>query len=205
MPMDSYALVLRWAHVLAAIVAVGGLFFARFGLLPALQTFDEATRNRIHEAIRGKWLPWVIGAISLLLVTGLLNFLLFNARVKTEGWNDGFWMKETSYHALFGAKFLLAMAVFYFASALVGRGEGTQWIRNNRARWFSITLALAVAAVLVSGWMRQLHTGPNSQQDNSSGVRIEGFETIENDNRYKGDEAGSSFREEENASPKAEL
>ncbi len=204
MPMDSYALILRWAHVLAAIVAVGGLFFARFGLLPALQTFDEATRNRIHDAIRSKWLPWVIGAISMLLVTGLLNFFLFNARVKLEGWNDGFWMKDTAYHALFGVKFLLAMAVFYFASALVGRGESTQWIRNNRAKWLSITLTMAVTAVLLSGWMRQLHTGPNSPQEHSSGVQIEDIETIENDNRYKGDEAGSSFREDEKASPKPE-
>ena len=34
--MDPTLLLLRWAHILAAIVAVGGLVFARFGLLPAL-------------------------------------------------------------------------------------------------------------------------------------------------------------------------
>ena len=36
MPMDPVTLALRWAHVLAAIVAMGGLVFARYGLLPAL-------------------------------------------------------------------------------------------------------------------------------------------------------------------------
>ena len=160
--MDPTTLLLRWAHILAAIVAMGGLVFARFGLVPALVDLDEQTRDRIHESIRRRWLPWVIGAITVLLASGLANFLLFNARVKAEGWNDGLWMRQTSYHALFGAKFLLAMVVFYFASALVGRGEGTAWVRRDRAKWLTVTLGLALAVVLVSGWMRQLHTGPNA-------------------------------------------
>jgi len=161
--MDYTALLLRWAHILAAIVAMGGLVFARFGLVPALADIDAATRDRIHDAIRRRWLPWVIGAITVLLATGLANFLIFNARVKAdpEFWGAT-WMRQTSYHALFGAKFLLAMVVFYFASALVGRGEGTQWVRNDRAKWLSVTLVLALAVVLLSGWMRQLHTGPNA-------------------------------------------
>ena len=170
--MDPTTLVLRWAHILAAIVAMGGLVFARYGLLPALAEVEESTRDRIHDAIRRRWLPWVIGAITVLLVSGLANFLIFNARVKAEGWAGGEWMRQTSYHALFGAKFLLAMVVFYFASALVGLGEGTQWVRNDRAKWLSVTLGLALAVVLVSGWMRQLHTGPDVAVADG-GVRIE--------------------------------
>ena len=80
--MDPTTLVLRWAHILAAVIAVGGLAFARFGLLPALVDFDEETRAKIHESIRRRWLPWVIGAITVLLASGLANFLLFNALVK---------------------------------------------------------------------------------------------------------------------------
>ena len=156
-------LLLRWAHVLAAIAAVGGLAFARFGLVPALAEFDAHTQERIHDAIRRRWLPWVIGAITVLFASGLANFLIFNGRVKAapEFWGIT-WMRDTSYHALFGAKFLIAMVMFYFASALVGRGAGTQWVRNDRARWLSVTLLLGLAVVLISGWMRQLHTGPNS-------------------------------------------
>ncbi len=160
--MDPTTLLLRWAHVLAAVIAMGGLVFARFGLLPALTNFDSATRENIHESIRRRWLPWVIGSITVLLASGLANFLLFSSRVKAENWNEGEWMRQTGYHALFGAKFLLALVVFYFASALVGRGAGTQWVRNNRSTWLSVTLGLALAVVLLSGWMRQLHTGFNT-------------------------------------------
>ena len=189
MTLDPVTLVLRWAHVLAAIVAMGGLVFARFALVPTLAEMDEESRERIHAGVRRRWLPWVIGAITVLLVSGLLNFLIFQVRVSppreggltdfvttiapgvtAEGWEDGAWMRTTHYHALFGAKFLLAMAAFYFASALVGRGAGTQWVRNDRAKWLSVTLGLSLAVVLLSGWMRQLHTGPAYDPD--AGVRM---------------------------------
>ena len=165
MSMDPITLVLRWAHVLAAIVAMGGLVFARFALVPTLAEMDEEARERIHAGVRRRWLPWVIGAITVLLASGLANFLVFNARVKAEGWENGAWMRMTNYHALFGAKFLLAMAAFYFASALVGRGAGTQWVRNDRAKWLSVTVGLLLAVVVLSGWMRQLHTGPAYDPD----------------------------------------
>jgi len=171
---DPVLLLLRWAHILAAIIAMGGLFFARFGLLPGLEIVDAETRDRIHDAIRRRWLPWVIGAITVLLATGLVNFLLFNALVKESGWAGGMWMKQTGYHTLFGAKFLLALAVFYFASALIGRGESTQWVRDDRAKWLGITLWLALGTVLLSGYMRQLHTGPNIAVDSNGGVGMEG-------------------------------
>ena len=171
---DPILLLLRWAHILAAIIAMGGLFFARFGLLPGLEIVDAETRDRIHDAIRRRWLPWVIGAITVLLATGLTNFLLFNSLVKESGWAGGMWMKQTGYHALFGAKFLLALAVFYFASALVGRGESTQWVRDDRAKWLGITLWLALGTVLLSGYMRQLHTGPNIAVDSDGGVGMGG-------------------------------
>lgn len=194
--MDPTLLALRWAHVLAAIVMMGGLVFARFALLPALEAEETATRDRIHDAIRRRWLPWVIAAITLLLASGLANFILFNARVKEEGWANGAWMRQTSYHAIFGVKFLLAMVVFYFASGLVGRGAGTQWMRNARGRWLSVTLALALGIVLISGWMRQLHTGPHVGDD--GGVRIEAATgraaAAEEENRYRDGTAGSTFR-----------
>ncbi|MFM9058206.1 MAG: hypothetical protein ACKOSQ_03600 [Planctomycetaceae bacterium] len=170
MPMDPVSLVLRWAHVLAAVVAMGGLVFARVALVPALSELDADTRDAIHERIRRRWLPWVSGAIAVLFGSGLVNFLLFNSRVKAEGWAGGAWMRLTNYHFLFGVKFALAMVVFYFASALTGRKAGTQWVRNDRAKWLSVTLGLTVAVVLLSGWMRQLHTGPALDPD--AGVRM---------------------------------
>jgi uncharacterized membrane protein len=164
--MDPLSVVLRWAHVLAAITALGGLLFARFAFVPAAEDLGEETAERLHEGVRRRWLPWVIGAITLLLASGLTNYVLLIRRVKEapELWGAD-WMRQTGYHGLFGVKFLLAMIVFYLASGLVGRGAGTQWIRNARRQWLSVTVGLGVAIVLISGWMRQLHTGANDLPD----------------------------------------
>ena len=164
--MDPLTLLLRWAHVLAAIAALGGLLFARFAVVPAAEELGSETADRLHAGIRRRWLPWVIGAITLLLASGLVNYVLLIRRVKDapELWG-GDWMRQTGYHTLFGVKFLLAMIVFYLASGLVGRGAGTQWIRDARRQWLSVAVGLGVAIVLISGWMRQLHTGANDLPD----------------------------------------
>jgi hypothetical protein len=127
----------------------------------------------------------VIGAITLLLASGLANFLLFNDAA--QAWEDGTWMKQTKYHALFGVKFLLALGVFYLASGLVGRGEGTAWIRANRGKWLSVTLLLAVGVVMISGWMRGLHVGPNRLPDEgAAGVQLESVEVSLGDEGLEG-------------------
>ncbi len=164
--MDPITLLLRWAHVLAAIAALGGLLFSRFALVPAAEELGSETADRLHAGIRRRWLPWVIGAITLLLASGLTNYILLMRRVKDapELWG-GDWMKQTGYHALFGVKFLLAMILFYLVSGLVGRGASTQWIRDARKQWLSVAVGLGVGVVLISGWMRQLHTGANDLPD----------------------------------------
>jgi uncharacterized membrane protein len=164
--MDPITLLLRWAHVLAAIAALGGLLFARFALVPAAEELGSETADRLHAGVRRRWLPWVIGAITLLLASGLTNYILLIRRVKDapELWG-GDWMRQTGYHALFGVKFLLAMILFYLASGLVGRGASTQWIRDARKQWLSVAVGLGVGVVLISGWMRQLHTGANDLPD----------------------------------------
>lgn len=70
-------------------------------------------------------------------------------------------------------------------------------MRNDRAKWLSVTLGLTLAVVMLSGWMRQLHTGQNLSGD-ENGVRIEiesgvGMERG-SDTRYQDDEAGANFR-----------
>ncbi len=197
--MDPLLLLLRWMHIFGAVLLVGGLCFSRFALLPALADTEEDSREKLQERIRRKWLPWVIIAITLLLVSGLANFLLFNSTVTSQGWGNGEWMKQTSYHTIFGVKFLLALLVFYFASGLVGRGSGTAWIRSDRARWLGVTLGLAVAIIILSGWLRNLHTGPNQAFTAELGVAL-GVDSVPNDtteeDRYKSTEAGSAFREQ---------
>ena len=173
---EPLGLLLRWGHILAAVVALGGLFFSRFALLPALDDLDEAARQRVHDGVRRSWLLWVIGAITILLVTGLVNYLLIISRSGSEAWGgDGrAWMRFHKYHAFMGAKILFAFALFYVASAIVGRGEGSRWARDDRRKSLGIALGLGLAVVIISGYLRQTHTGPNVVAREDGGARMGG-------------------------------
>jgi uncharacterized membrane protein len=203
--MDPVTLLLRLAHVLAAIAALGGLLFARFAFVPAAEELGAETADRLHAGVRRRWFPWVIGAITLLLASGLANYVLLMRRVKAapELWG-GDWMGQTGYHALFGVKFLLAMIVFYLASGLVGRGAGTQWIRDARKQWLSVTVGLGVAVVLISGWMRQLHTGANDLPDPVKAYARTYLDDIEAANAAGAREDDDSARGGSRASPAGE-
>ncbi len=58
-------------HVLAAVVWVGGMFFAYCLLRPVLTTVEEPQRLALWARICTKFFPWVWLCIIVLLVSGL--------------------------------------------------------------------------------------------------------------------------------------
>ena len=54
-------------HILAAVVWVGGMFFAHQVLRPAAGALDPGPRLMLWERVLGRFFPWVIAAIVLLL------------------------------------------------------------------------------------------------------------------------------------------
>lgn len=139
------ALVLRWVHVLSAILGVGGAMFVRFALLPAAATLDDAAHAQLKEAVRVRWARFMHAAVGLLLVSGLANFAL---KVTT-------YKLPPLYHMLFGIKFLLALAVLGIASVLVGKSKLAVKLRERQAFWLNVNIALAVVVVCLSGGLRQ--------------------------------------------------
>jgi len=65
-------------HALAAVVWVGGMFFAHIILRPALMDEPPATRLGIWIRVLSRFFAWVWGAVAILPVTGYalvyLNF-----------------------------------------------------------------------------------------------------------------------------------
>lgn len=73
--MMGFALAL---HLLAAVVWVGGMFFAWMVLRPAAGTLEPPQRLRLWDDSFGRFFPWVWGSVILLPVTGVwLIFRLF--------------------------------------------------------------------------------------------------------------------------------
>lgn len=152
--VDMVGLVLRWMHILAALMAAGGTFFSYFALLPAVGTLSEPVRKEFAEQVRRRWAPWVMVSILFLLVSGLVNFVLL-----TRGPLKGY--QVSLYHAMFGVKFLLALAVFWLASVLSGRSPATASFRQNARTWAGLNAVLIVVIVMISGVMRGMHIAVN--------------------------------------------
>ena len=140
MDVDLPGVISRWAHVGTAIILVGGTFFMRFVLHPALDESSEELMTRV----RSRWKKFVHGGIALFLISGFYNY--FQAMPLHKG--DGL------YHGLIGTKLLLAFFVFFLASVLVGRSPGTQKYRDNAPKWAGILVIVAVLIVAISGFVK---------------------------------------------------
>jgi uncharacterized membrane protein len=57
-------------HTLAAVVWVGGMFFAHQVLRPAAATLEPGPRLTLWSHVLGRFFGWVFAAIVLLLLTG---------------------------------------------------------------------------------------------------------------------------------------
>lgn len=145
--MTILALVLRWMHIVPAVVAGGATIFARLALLPALSTLPDAERGRFKETIDRRWRAVVMACITLLLVSGVANFVLYQAPAHRG---------QPLYHALFGIKVLAALIVFFLASALSGRSAAFASIRADARSWAGLAAALVVVIVLISGVLRSI-------------------------------------------------
>jgi uncharacterized membrane protein len=65
-------------HLLAALIWVGGMFFAYVVLRPAaMDTLEPPQRLRLWDAVFSRFFNWVWSAIGVLLVTGLYMIYLY--------------------------------------------------------------------------------------------------------------------------------
>lgn len=137
-------LISRWFHILAAIAAVGGTIFARFVVIPSLETLPPAQRDELHAKMRAIWSKIVAMSIAFLLLSGLYNFIMTVRLYTLPKW----------YHPLFGTKFLIAMVIFALASLLSGKTAAAQKLRQNAKFWMNLNIFLAVVVVCISGYLR---------------------------------------------------
>ena len=143
----------RVLHVGTAIVLVGGTVFMRCVLMQAAAGLPEAEHDALRQRLLGRWKRVVHAGIGLLLLSGFYNYI--QAIPKHRG--DGL------YHGLLGTKMLLAVVVFFLATALVGRSKAFERMRQNRAKWMGVMIILAALIVVISGFVKV--RGPSGNPD----------------------------------------
>ncbi len=145
-------LLVRWIHIGCATTAIGAPFFVRFALMPAAtQSLDDATHQKLRQAINARWRHIVYALITLFILTGLYQFLVptrVDGVLVTARWRDFSPEDQRLYHMVFGIKMLAAFSIFFLASALAGRSETFAVIRK-KAKLF-VTILLLLAAILLA-------------------------------------------------------
>ncbi|MBI5092448.1 MAG: hypothetical protein HZB26_08385 [Candidatus Hydrogenedentes bacterium] len=141
-------LAMRWTHILTAITAIGGTIFIRFVLIPVAESvLDDETHARLRAGLVKRWQKFVHTCIMMFLISGFYNYF-----VVTGPAHSG----QPLYHALFGIKFLLALAVFGLAVVLTSTKDWSKGIRANAKTWLGLLVALGVVVVMVSGVMKNI-------------------------------------------------
>lgn len=145
--IDWPAVALRWLHVVAAVIALGGAIFMRQVLMPAAQQLPDEPHRQLRDDVRRRFGRLFLAALVTLMLTGLYNYVMIEVpRHRGQG----------AYHGLIGGKILLALAVFFLGSALTGRAAAFEGIRRNARAWLGVNILLALAIVLLAGIARAL-------------------------------------------------
>lgn len=133
----------QWVHLISAVMAVGGMGFMLFILMPSLRVLGEEARAQLVKTVmsRFRWVSW--GAILLLTASGLYN-ISKHAWEARWGW----------YWGLLTLKISLAFLVFAIALLLTLPVPAFERFRAKRKTWLSISLSLAVAVILISAYLR---------------------------------------------------
>lgn len=145
-------LVSRVLHILGAIILVGGLFYLRMVVVPAVPTGNKASADAWFGGRRGAWAKWVGIAAALLIVTGLFNY------IEIAKAND----LATSYHMIAGIKILVALVLIFFASLIAGRSPLADQLRERMVFWLGVTLLVGVLVVILGSVLRSYPHTPKS-------------------------------------------
>ena len=92
----------------------------------------------------------------MLLLSGIVNFYFVLKSDRLDLAEN-----KSLYHSLMGSKIILAMVVFFLASALTGRAKGLQGLRQKAGFWLGVNLALAAVIIAIAGYLKVAVTAAN--------------------------------------------
>jgi len=138
-------------HVLAAVVWVGGMFFAILILRPASGDLEPKDRLPLWGRVFQKFFPWVWTSLIVLFATGY--WMIFSKY-------HGFAGLPTYIHLMHGVAWIMLLVYLHlwFApykrfKAALAAGEPPVAAKNlNQIRWLVVTnLCLGLITVLIAG------------------------------------------------------
>jgi putative copper export protein len=129
---------MRWLHLASMTALVGGILYARFVIAPSESDLSTEGRTTLDDRAARHFRPMVYGAIALLVVSGLFNYMTKPGR-------------STLFHALFGIKILLALHVFSVSILIAQPGNK----RRNRQMFGAAVSGLII--LLIASYLKGIN------------------------------------------------
>ena len=139
-------IVSRALHLLSAIILGGGVFYIR-------SVLAETGPDAYFGGRRQVWARWIAVTSTVLIATGLFNYIMFVRDAKVPGATA----LPPTYHMLFGVKFLLAIGVMGVASIVAGKTAAAERARASMPRWLNMAWTGIMAIVVIGALMRFFH------------------------------------------------
>lgn len=152
-------LLIRWGHILPAVLLAGGTWYMVLALHPAVSGMEDPQRTALKDQIRARWSKVVMVCAGLLLISGLAMFVRMVL---------AFDFPQRYYHPVGGLKFLLALVIFFIASLLTGRSKNAEKFRESEGKWLKLNAGLAVLIVLIGGLLRVAERTPKADDREES-------------------------------------
>jgi uncharacterized membrane protein len=136
---------MRYLHVVAACLAVGGAFFIRVILPIGMRDLDPENRDRVFLRSRRGFKMLFHPAMLAFIVSGVYN--------AWKNWPQ-YKVNHALLHGLFGTHLLLALAIFTISIVLL---KGVEPPRKHRG-WMKVNVALMLLTILVAStlkWARE--------------------------------------------------
>lgn len=142
-------LAMRWLHILGAAALLGAGIFTRTVLAPAAASLPAEAHDQLRAAVRARWSKVLMLLITILLVSGFVNYLVYAIPAhKGQG----------QYHMLMGIKIILAFGVFFLGSLLAGRTSLAQKLQANNGLWLAVTVLLGTIITVIAGYLKFMPT-----------------------------------------------
>lgn len=147
--------VLKFIHVIAVILWVGGMLFAHCFLRPAAATLEPPTRLKLMASVLGPFLNAVLAAIVLILLTGMSMIGQAASLAKQTG---GAFFMPLSWTLMAGGGIVMMLIFGHIRFALYKRLSAavaaSDWPKGGQAmagirRWVGVNLILGVAIVAI--------------------------------------------------------
>jgi uncharacterized membrane protein len=135
---EALNVIMRWLHITSVVVLLGGVFYARLVVAPAVQSLPAAQQDSLGDAMALRFRSLLYGAVFFLLATGIYNFFM----------NLG---RGPLYEALLGVKMLLVLHVMAVSFLIVKPANA------KRTRQMTGIVISGLVIVAISAILRQLH------------------------------------------------